>query len=82
MRDRDATEEIAAIVRSISALMVDQRFIGVDFGDLRQVLGRGDRAGAGRRGVAGEGEASGEDRAARAATLAIEAMRRQIAGGG
>ena len=82
MSDQDATEEIAAIVRSISTLMVDQQFVGVDFGDLRQVLGREEHAAAGRRGVAAEGEASGEDRAARAAKLAVEAIRRQIARGG
>ena len=79
MSDHDATEEIAQVVRSISALMVAQRFVGLDFTDLKQILGRQKPDGAGRRSFVGQGEASGENRAERAAELAIAALRRNIA---
>ena len=80
MADHDATEEIADVVRSITTLMVRPSRIGVDFDDLRVVLARPGHDGPGRRSVFGEGEASGEDRAIRAADLAIAALRDRIAG--
>lgn len=78
MSDQDATEEIAKVVRSITTLMAKQQFIGLDFNDLRTILDREDYDGAGRRSFAGEGEASGEGRAAKAAALALDEVRRNI----
>lgn len=81
MSDHDATEEIAQVVQSISALMIGQQFIGLDFTDLKHILERKEPDGAGRRSFVGQGEASGERRAERAAELAIDALRRNIAYG-
>ncbi len=81
MPDHDSAEQIAQVVRSISTLMVKQQVIGLDFADLRLVLERQEHDGAGRSSFAGQGEASGERRAARAAELAIDAIRRSIAHG-
>lgn len=77
MADDDAIEQITEVVRLVSTLMVNQQMVGLDFDDLKGILGR--QAKEGRRSFVGHGEASGEHRATEAAELAIVSLKKNIA---
>ena len=75
MTDDPALNEIAAVIRATTSLVTNEpNLIGFDFADLRAALIDGGRA------VFGEGEASGPDRALKAAEAAIADIRRQLRG--
>ena len=71
--DDPAHERIAAIVKAVTELVTQPpTLLGFDFADLRQgLVDQGP-------GVFGQGEASGENRAVRAAELALADLRRQL----
>jgi cell division protein FtsZ len=73
MSDDPAHDRIAAIVKALSELVTQPpTLIGFDFADLRDALHDKGRA------VFGQGEASGENRAIRAAELALADIRQQL----
>jgi len=66
---------MAAAIKAMTVLVTNPpNLIGFDFADLRAALIDGGRA------VFGEGEASGPDRALKAAEAAIADIRRQLRG--
>jgi cell division protein FtsZ len=68
-----AHDRIAAAIRAISALVTSPpNLVGFDFADLREALLNKGRA------VFGEGEASGPDRAIKAADAALAEIRKQL----
>lgn len=73
MGDDPAHDRVAAIIKAVSELVTQPpTLIGFDFADLRQGLADQGRA------VFGQGEATGENRAIRAAELALADLRRQL----
>ena len=74
LQDGDpAHEEIAAVVRATTSLVTGEpNLVGFDFADLRTALKDGGRA------VFGQGEATGPDRATRAAEAAIADLKRKL----
>ena len=72
MGDDPAHDRIAAVIKAVSDLVTQPpTLIGFDFADARAALHDKGRA------VFGQGEASGENRAVRAAELALADIRRQ-----
>ena len=73
MSDDPAHDRMAAIIKAVSELVTQPpTVIGFDFADLRAALHDKGRA------VFGQGEASGENRAVRAAELALADIKRQL----
>ena len=77
MSNDPTLDRMAAIVKAVSELVTQPpTLVGFDFADLRYALHDRGRA------VFGQGEASGENRAVRAAELALADIRRQLRPGG
>jgi len=67
-----------ASVQAATDLLTYPGLIGMDFADLRAVLGRRGQQRLGALAVVGFGEAAGENRAIRAAEDAIKDLKRQL----
>ncbi len=68
-----ALDEIAAVIRATTSLVTNEpNLVGFDFTDLRTALKDGGR------GMFGQGEAAGPDRATRAAGAAIADPKRKL----
>jgi cell division GTPase FtsZ len=81
MPDQPAFDRMAAIIAAITGLVTGPpNLIGFDFADLRSALIEHEPAPAQAGGYAlfGQGEASGPDRAIRAADSAINDIKRQL----
>ena len=74
-------DDVTEAVRTITDLLTRVNLIGIDFADVRTVLHRDGLAGAGGGGVArfGTGEASGPDRAVKAAEAALRDLKQRMA---
>jgi cell division GTPase FtsZ len=80
MSDKDATEQIAAVVIAIVTMMKLRGRIAVDFIDVEVGLKDLEEQKP-QRGFVGHGEASGEGRAVRAAEMALADLERNMADG-
>ena len=84
MADRDvqrdqSLDDVTEAVRTVTDLLTRVNLVGIDFADVRTALHRDGLAGAGGGGVArfGTGEASGPDRAVKAAEAALLDLKRR-----
>lgn len=72
-------DDVREAVRTVTDLLAYVNLIGIDFADIRTVLHRAGLHGAGGGGLAhfGTGEASGPDRAVKAAEAALRDLKRR-----